>query len=196
MVTRKLDAESDKEVAVVGVARIEVSQQRFLEAFRDIESFMQGENLVQIGRFRTEPGLDDLAALRLTDDDFDAMRDCRSRDCDVKLSAAKIAELREMDWSARDHAERLAGLSRSWLLGYVLGYLESGNASLVVYDDRDEPQPLHEGFHALLAESPYVFEYVPEFHHYVDEYPSRRLPGRRTSSTGRSRMSASSPSRR
>lgn len=177
VVTRKLDADGNKEVAVVGVVRIDASPERFLERFRDIESFARTPELTQIGRFATLPGPEDLAALRLSDGDYDAMRDCRSRDCDVKLSAARIAELRAMNWEGPEHEGRLEELARSWLVEYVRDYLERGNEALVLYDDRDQPQSLHEGFHALLAESPYVYEYVPELHHYVDEYPNVELPG-------------------
>lgn len=177
VVTRKLDVNGNKEVTVVGVVRIDATAERFLERFRDIESFARTRELTQIRRFGTPPGPEDLAALRLSDDDYDAMRDCRSRDCDVKLSAARIAELRAMDWEAPEHEDRLEELARSWLLEYVRGYLGRGNEALVLYDDRDQPQSLHEGFHALLAESPYVYEYVPELHHYLDEYPNVELPG-------------------
>lgn len=177
VVTRNLDADGNKEVAVVGVVRLEASREQFLERFRDIENFARTPELTQIGRFTSPPGPENLAALTLTDDEFDAMRGCRSRDCDVKLSAARIAELRAMDWEVPGHEDRLADLARSWLLDYVRDYLDRGNEALVIYDDRDQPQPLHDGFHALLAESPYVFEYVPEFHHYLDEYPNVALPG-------------------
>ena len=68
---------------------------------------------------------------------------------------ARIAELRAMDWSAPDHRERLAELARGWLSDYVRGYLEKGNQALVVYDDRDEPQSLGEGFSALDGPEPF-----------------------------------------
>lgn len=47
----------------------------------------------------------------------------------------------------------------------------------MVYDDRRQPLALHEGFHALLAESPYVADHAPEFHHYLDAYPRQPLAG-------------------
>lgn len=177
VVTRKLERATDKEVALVGVVRMPGSQERFLERFRNIESFMRSEELTRVGRFGVPPAPEDLAELPLLDDDYSAMRDCRSGNCDVKLSAARIAELRAMDWSAPDHRERLAELARGWLSDYVRGYRENGNQALVVYDDRDEPQSLGEGFSALLEQSPYLFEYLPELHHYLEDYPRTELPG-------------------
>lgn len=177
VVVRKLDVDNDREVTVVGVVRLEGSQREFIERFRDVETFGRTEELTEIGTIGAPPTLDDLAELRLSDDDLAAMRSCRSGDCDLKLSAARIAQLRAMDWETPGHQGRMEDLARSWLFEYVQGYLEGGNSSLVVYDDRNEPQLLEEGFRALLAESPYVYEYVPEFHHYLEEYPDAELAG-------------------
>lgn len=177
VVVRTLDVDNNREVTVVGVVRLEGSQREFIERFRDVETFGRTEELREIGTIGALPTLEDLAALRLSDDDLAAMRSCRSGDCDVKLSAARIAQLRSMDWETPGHEDRMGDLARSWLLEYVQGYLEGGNSSLVVYDDRNEPQPLEQGFRALLADSPYVYEYVPEFHHYLEEYPDAELAG-------------------
>lgn len=177
VVTRKLETVSDREVALVGVVRVDVSRVRFLESFMDVESFLIGESVRRAGKFSSPPVVADLAALGLADEDIQALRDCRIGDCDVKLSAERINEIGALDWSAPENRARLERMGRAWLLEYVEDYLDRGDSALVIYDDRDDPQPLHEGFHALLAESPYVFRYAPELHHYLDAYPSVALGG-------------------
>lgn len=177
VVTRKLEAVSDREVALVGVVRVDVSRDLFLESFMDIESFLIGESVRRAGKFGSPPVVADLAALGLADEDIQALRDCRIGDCDVKLSAERIAEIGALDWSAPENRDRLERMGRAWLVEYVEDYLDRGDSALVIYDDRDNPQPLHEGFHALLAESPYAFRYAPELHHYLDAYPSVALGG-------------------
>ncbi len=176
VVTRKLDSSSDREVALVGVVRVGASRARFVAEFEDVESFMTGEAVVRVGSFGDPPALSDLAALSLSDEDIEALRSCRVGDCDVKLSAERIEQIGSLDWSAPDDRARLERMGRGWLLEYMNDYLRRGNAALVVYDDRDTPQPLHDGFHALLSESQYVLEYAPELHHYLDRYPELLLP--------------------
>lgn len=177
VVTRRLRGASDREVVLAGVARFRASPAAFIDQFREREPLLRSRQATQFGLFGRPPSADDLRSLVLPSDDIAALRDCAAGDCTLKLPAELIDRVQALDWSGPQVAPRVNELMREWLLEYVRGYLSRGNAALVVYGDRRTPLPLHEGLHALLAESPYLVEYVPEFHHYLDEFPARDLPG-------------------
>lgn len=56
-------------------------------------------------------------------------------------------------------------------------YLAGGSATLGHYDDKKYSVDLAVEFRGLLDQSPYLAEYVPEFDHYLREYPGVRLEG-------------------
>lgn len=174
-VVKKLDGASDEEIALVGVVRLPVSARSATERFSNPRGGRR--SVSQGGRFSTSPVAVDLATFRVPPGDRALLRSCRVGKCVLKLPSSVIDSLGRVDWRTPTADTLAAALWRSWLLDYVRGYVARGNAALVVYGDRETPLPLHTGFHALLQESPYLFAYVPAFHHYLDEFPARTLPG-------------------
>lgn len=175
VVVKKLDGATDEEIALVGVVRLPVSARSATERFSGPTAARR--RVSQGGRFSTPPAAGDLATFRVPSGDRDLLRSCRVGKCVLKLPSSVIDSLRLIDWRTSTADTRAATLWRSWLLDYLRGYVARGNAALVVYGDRETPLPLHTGFHSLLQKSPYLFAYVPVFHHYLDEFPARALPG-------------------
>lgn len=175
VIVKKLDGATDEEIALIGVMRLPISARSAIERLGDPMAWRQ--NVSQGGRFSPAPVAGDLAAFRVPSDDRDLLQSCRVGKCVLKLPSSVIDSLRRVDWRTPAADTLAAALWRSWLLDYVRGYVERGNAALVVYSDRETPLPLHTGFHALLQQSPYLFAYVPVFHHYLEEFPARTLPG-------------------
>jgi hypothetical protein len=60
---------------------------------------------------------------------------------------------------------------------YVERYRRGGTAAMVEYGDQQSARRASEAFGSLLAESPYVYDYVPAFHHYLRAYPADTLAG-------------------
>lgn len=176
VVTRRLRASNAREIVVVGVARVRARPTAFVQQFRQWAP-LRSAQATQFGLFDRTPSAEDLRSLVLPRDDVAALEDCSRGDCTLKLPAELIDGVRALDWSGPDVATRVNELVRAWLLDYVRGYVSRGNSALVVYGDQRTPLPLHEGLHMLLAQSPYLVEYVPEFHHYLDEFPARDLDG-------------------
>lgn len=175
VVVKKLDGATDEEIALAGVVRLPVSARSATERFRDPTAWPR--SVSQGGRFSTRPGGGDLATFRVPRVDRALLRSCRVGKCVLKLPSSVIESLGRVDWRTPTADTLAASLWRDWLLDYVRGYVLRGNAALVVYADRETPLALHTGFHALLQESPYLFAYVPAFHHYLNEFPARALPG-------------------
>ena len=175
VVVKKLRGASDEEITLVGVIRLPVPAKAAIELFSNPTASRR--NLSQGGRFSTPPTAGDLATFRVPPDDRDLLRSCRVGECVLKLPASLIDSLRRVDWRSAAADTLAAALWRGWLLDYARGYLARGNAALVVYGDQETPLALHTGFHALLGRSPYLFAYVPTFHHYLEEFPGRALPG-------------------
>jgi hypothetical protein len=95
----------------------------------------------------------------------------------VKLPASLIARVRhEIDMSGPGADDRVSRFARQSMLDYVTAYRTSGNAAMVVYNDSGEVYA-SEAFASLLAESSYVYEYLPAFHEYLHQYPRARPPG-------------------
>lgn len=164
-------SEKAREIALVGIVHITVPEDFFVTQFRHIESFMQNDKLKQIGTFSKPPKPDDLAAFQLPPGDLEEIAKCKIGNCKVKVPARIFDNLRGIDWSAGDAAERVTDIFRKGAANYLRSYLKNGNSSLMVYADKEKPLALAEGFNILLAQASYIYRYIPELHRYLEEFP-------------------------
>lgn len=178
-VVSKIPQTADRsDVATLGVTRLSVPTEVFLEKFRDIVSFKRSAYVLQIGKFSTVPSLEDLQGLTFDENDFRDLRWCRVGACDLKLPADTINRLlKEINWSSPQARQQVDALLRQTIMNYVNAYLRGGHTALSDYHDSSSPvRPANE-FRALLNQSPYLSDYAPEFYRYLAEYPRTRLPG-------------------
>jgi hypothetical protein len=176
-VTKVLDTNRDDEVAVFGVIWFDVPIAFFLDKYRDIESFEQGDNVEGIGMLSDPPRLEDFDRLSLPADDIKDIKKCKPGKCNVKLGEAEIERFQsEVDWSAPDAEEQANALARQLGLELVQAYRQGGNDELGAYRDKKQPQLLAEEFRGLLENSPYLPEYNPELHTFLNDYPDVELP--------------------
>jgi len=164
-----------REVAAFAIMRLDVPADFFLDKVRDIVTFKNSDNVLQIGKFSNPPRLADLAGLTLDSVDIEALRRCRVTNCDVKMSAGLIERFRkEVNWSAPGHRDHISLLAREMLLEYVQAYLHAGNAGLGEYNDKSYPVRLADEFRSLLQPAPYMYEYLPELQNYLQNFPNDR----------------------
>ena len=136
VVAKVLPSES-QEVAVFGVVLVNAPVDFFLEKFRDIESYKKGTSVPLVEKFSNPPGIEDLNQLEIDKADLAALKSCKIGDCDVKLSAAAIARLRnEINWNSPNATQQVNQLARAALLEYVKQYLAGGNMALSEYNDK------------------------------------------------------------
>lgn len=177
-VTRMLDSDDSKEVAVFGAVWVDAPIERYLAAVRDIEHFESGNGFRVTKRISAPPVLDDFARLTLSDDDINDLRSCRVSQCEVKLAASAIDRMRrEVDWTKPDAREQANRLARQIALDYVTEYLKGGNAALAVYRDAERPTFVAKEIAELIDRMPELSQYVPAVRTYLLDFPHATLPG-------------------
>lgn len=176
-VTKLLDADESKEVAVLGAVWIDAPVRQYVEAVTDIEHFEDGGGFKVTKRISAPPQLDDFDTLRLPDEDLDDLRTCRVGDCEIKLGEQALRRFRsEIDWRASTARGAANALMRRLVLDYVTRYLQGGNDQLAVYRDSSRPTFVAQKFRAMTAQMPELTAYMPTLRRYLLEYPRVTLP--------------------
>lgn len=178
VVTVALDTNQKEEVAVFGIVWIDAPMSSFVRWQRDIERFEKGDAVEAIKKISVPPRLEDFDSLSFPEEDLEDLRECRVGQCNVKIGAENLARIHEdVDWSAPDAYEQANRLIRQMFVEFTQEYVRNGDAALGVYRDKERPTFLEKEFKGLLENSPYLIEYIPEFHRYLDDYPNAELAG-------------------
>lgn len=177
-VTKLLETNEDEEVAVFGAIWIGAPMQRYVDAVKDIENFERGGGFRVTRRISSPPRIEDFAEMRLPDEDFEDLKDCRVGDCIVKLGEEGIRKLRaEVDFRSPGAHEAANALMRQFALEYVTRYLAGGNESLAVYRDHSRPLFVAKEFRAMIDRMPALTTYMPNVRRYLLDYPKAVLEG-------------------
>ena len=176
-ITKLLDADASKEVAVFGAVWIEAPIRRYVEAVKDIENFERGAAFRVTKRISTPPRIEDFAQLVLPEEDLADLRTCRVGDCELKLGERPLQALRaEVNWNGAGAPAKANAVVRRFALRYVTGYLEGGNDRLAVYRDNARPTFVAKEFRAMVDEMPSLTIYWPNLRRYLLGYPRASLP--------------------
>jgi hypothetical protein len=175
--TRLLDADATKELAVFGAIWIDAPIRQYIDAVTDIEKFERGGRFKVTRRISTPPRLEDFADLHLTAEDVADLRTCRLDDCDLKLSQQALQAFRtEVDWKVPNPQAAVDIVMRRLAYEYVTGYFEKGNDRLAVYRDNSRPTFVAGEFRALADQMPSLSASIPDLRRYLLEYPAATLP--------------------
>ena len=176
-VTKLLDGDESKEVAVFAAIWIDAPIRRYADAVRDIENFERGGGFKVTKRISSPPRLEDFARLQLPQDDVADLRGCRVADCELKLGEQALNRFRtQIDWNAPDAAASANRLMRQLAFEYVTQYLKGGNESLAVYRDNDRPTFVAQEFRSMVDSMPELTTYMPDVRRYLLDYPKASLP--------------------
>jgi hypothetical protein len=175
---RALDATDGREIAIAGAVRVPISPAEYVRQLRDIVAFKRHEAVQQIGTFSTPPRSSDMAGLTLDDDHLGDLRKCQADDCDVQLSRAAIERLRaEVDWSAAAAATEANRVFREILVDQVARYQQSGDSTLMTYENHRDPLDVADEFRALVDAPPALLRRFPGLQHHVATFPRGQAPG-------------------
>lgn len=179
VISKVLDTKEKDEIALFGIVAVSVSRDDVVKRVRDIPSFLKTPNRASFGVFAPAATAADMKDFVAESSDLDAIKACKPGDCDVKMPTANIEQFgRSIDWSspaaARSQVETLVR-ERSAI--YVNRYRAGGTAAMLEYGDQKSAGRASDVFSALLAQSPFLFQYVPAFHEYLAAYPKETLPG-------------------
>ena len=164
-------------MAVFGAVWINAPTARYLERLQDIENFERGSGFRVTKRISSPPRLEDFDALALPDEDIEDLRSCRIGDCELKLSAEAVEQMRRtIDWSKPTARRDVESLMRQLALDYVTRYLEGGNQALAVYRDGGRPTFVANEFRSMVEQMPRISAFDPELRTYLLEFPVASLP--------------------
>ena len=176
--TRLLDADVTKELAVFGAIWINVPIREYVDAVKDIERFERGPRFKITRRISTPPRLDDFRDLHLSAEDVADLRTCRVGNCELKLSQQALQTFRtEVDWKSANAQAAADAVMRRLAHEYVTGYVEKGNERLAVYRDNVRPTFVAKEFRLLVDQMPALSASIPSLRRYLLEYPAATPPG-------------------
>ena len=176
-VSKLLDADASKEVAVFGAVWIDGPVRRYVNLVKDIERFERGGGFRVTRRISSPPKLEDFSDLRLSSDEVNDLRSCRVGDCEIKLGQRALdAMRREVDWNSAGAHAAAETVMRRLAHEYVIGYLEGGNDRLAIYRDSSRPTFVAEEFRSMVDEMPELTTYMLDVRRYLLQYPKVQLP--------------------
>ena len=169
-VTKLLDGDPNKEVAVFGAIWINAPIRRYADAVRDIENFERGGGFKVTKRISSPPRLEDFAQLQLPPDDVADLRGCRVDDCELKLGEEALNRFRsQIDWNAPDTNASANRLMRQLAFEYAARYFKGGNDGLAVYRDNARPTYVAQEFRSMVDAMPELTTYMPDIHKHLLE---------------------------
>jgi hypothetical protein len=170
--TKELEADPAKEVALFGAIWIAAPPARYVAALNDIEKFESGGGFRATKKVSEPARIEDFAELTLPDEDVQDLKECRVGDCEIKLGADAITRIRqEVDWSKSDAKAKVEQLIRAMSVSYVNAYREGGNSRLAVYRDSDRPTFVAKEFQELIAGMPEFTGELSGMRQFLLEYP-------------------------
>lgn len=177
VVARTLEAKDKREVATLGVVRIAITPEFYVEQFDDIATFKRTEAVLQVGAFSDSPQPADAAGLTLDEGDVGNLRGCRVGSCGMQLSAAAIEQFRrDVDWKRADAAQQANRVMRHILAGQAAEYLRSGSSPSMRYADRAQPLNLASEFTSMVQSDDVGLRQFPHLLRHLCEYPAQKSP--------------------
>ena len=168
VVVKTLPTADERDVAVIGLVRLDRSRPFVIDALR---SRVAGH------AFGAPAALDDVADVHLTPDDLKELSHCQPNACNFKLPASGMAALSSIVTSnVADAAQRAEDYLRHRMVEYVAAYRQRGNAAMIVYDDLGSVQS-SSAFDAMLRDSSHIFRVAPALAEFLLEFPRASLPG-------------------
>jgi len=173
VISRTLDVRNRREVATLGIVRIQTSPARYVESLEDITTFKRTDGILQIGTFSIRPQPADMAALLIDDAELKRLRECRVENCEVQLSAEAIERIRhEIQWQTADAPHKATVLMRQLLVDYVARYRQSGMAAAMEYADRAPRLNVGREFTSMMDADSITSKYAPRLRQHLVEYPA------------------------
>ena len=171
-----LDADPSTEIAVLGAIWVNAPRGLYVQEVKNIEQFERGSGFRITKRISDPPRADDFAALTISDEDFEDLKDCKVGDCVLKLDADGVQALRaEVDWRKATARADATTLFRRLALDYVSGYRAGGNARLGVHRDRERPTFVANEFRSMIDRLPRLAAELPDLTRYLLDYPKATL---------------------
>jgi hypothetical protein len=177
VVTKLLPMADASEIAAFGTVKTAGDPDLLVRLAKDVPKLRKVAQVPEMGMFGTPPTLADLTGLTWPPDDLAALQKCKPGSCDVKLGTKALELLSKVDWSAADSDRRAVAILDQGIVDYVAAYEKGGTDALGDIIDKKTARSRAQEYRVLLEHSPYLVEYVKEFHDYLTTYPRSTLAG-------------------
>lgn len=175
VVARVISATDDNEAFVIGVVRINTTEQAFVDGIRHIESFRNADPILQIGRFRTPPKVEDLAALVVEDQDLEDLARCKVGDCEVQVPRRAMEEARAI-WQSPGAKQKATQLAKAAIVEQVAAYLGQGSSAMATYNNNDIPVSVAAEVEKILTDNQNFMADNPKLLRYMLDFPNGDRP--------------------
>jgi hypothetical protein len=161
----KMIAGADRdELAIGGAIRLEGDKNRLAAWIQDIAQFRGSAELGLTRVVSSPPSVASFADLTLDATDLTALQKCSSRGCELRLSTEAINDFNtKVQWGMPNAATQANTLVREMFVEYAKAYLHGGDAAL------------GNGFADLLQSATNLYQLVPAFAGYLQQFPSATL---------------------
>ena len=177
VVTKLLPTTDKPEIAVFGVVKTAGNVDLLLKLARDVPKFRQVPQIPEMGYFSNPAKIEDLKGLNHPPDDIAALKKCKPGSCDVKLGTKGLEAVSKINWSASDAEKQAVAILNQAFIDYVTAYQQGGTDAMSNVLDKKQEKSRAQEYRALLANSPYLVDYVKEFNDYLAAWPKGKLAG-------------------
>jgi hypothetical protein len=177
VVTKLLPTTDKPEIAVFGVVKTAGNVDLLLKLARDVPKFRQVPQIPEMGYFSSPARIEDMKGLNHPPDDIAALKKCKPGSCDVKLGTKGLEAVSKINWSASDAEKQAVAILNQAFIDYVTAYQQGGTDAMSNVLDKKQEKSRAQEYRALLANSPYLVDYVKEFNDYLAAWPKGKLAG-------------------
>lgn len=125
------------ELVAAGAVVVRGRTSDLVRAAEDVDGFVRGHWVHQVGRFSETPTLDDLAVLTFDDGELAPLRHCRPASCAFKLGLDMLARFAgEVPWSSPDWRARAASSFKASLVARAAACAAGDPSAWPEYVDR------------------------------------------------------------
>jgi hypothetical protein len=176
VLTKILPAQNPRDVTVLGVVQIATTRTAFAPRLADARRIIALRSpTYEI--FDDPPTTANVRGVAVDPSEYRSLQNCRLEHCDFKLPAATMHDFAtRVDWASDSAKAQVDSIARADVLRFIVEYGQAGDAAMVEYDDNHAVKS-SDAFVALLDQSGYLRDYVPELRDYLQFYPARRPEG-------------------
>lgn len=178
ILAKTLPTQNPRDVTVFGMVQIATTRASFAPRMSDARrSVALRSPTAEI--FDDPPTAANLQRVAVDPSEYRDLQTCRLEHCSFKLPASMMRDFATaVSWTGDSAKAQVDSVARANLLRFVTDYRAAGNAAMVQYDDNHAVKS-SQAFAALLEQSAYLRDFVPELRDYLEFYPARRPEGAR-----------------
>jgi hypothetical protein len=172
-VATEVPSSPQNELALFGAVRIDTPLRSYLAETRN-PLFFETEMVQAWGRFSDSPGEEDLKELTWPEEDLEALPECRTGNCKIKLPPGYLDQMQPFIGDKTLFPDRANALLRRTLVAYLNLYRDRGNAALMEYQDKQQTVSIADEFGGILENFSPLNLYTPNLQTYLKDYPGNR----------------------